>query len=120
MEPKKVRSILAKGEFFMDKEALRQKWKEAYQKAKAKRDADPKYQALKERMNEARRAKYRNFQDQKKKAKDDERKKKRTEKDAALMALMKPASQLEQEQSCQQHLSWLLSYLRCYLLHTSM
>jgi hypothetical protein len=56
-------------------------------------------------MNEARRAKYRNFQDQKKKAKDDERKKKRTEKDAALMALMKPASQLEQEQSCQQHLS---------------
>ena len=85
----------------MDKEELRKKRKEAYQKAKAKRDADPKYQALKERMNEARRAKYRAFQEQKKKAKEDERKRKRAEKDAALMALMKLASQLEQKQSCQ-------------------
>ncbi len=81
----------------MDKEALRQKRKEAYQKAKAKRDADPKYQTLKELMNETRRAKYSAFQNQKKKAKEDERKKKRAEKDAALMALLKPASQLAVE-----------------------
>ncbi len=78
----------------MDKEELRQKRKDAYQKAKAKRDADPKYQALKEKVKEARKAKYRAFQDQRKTAKEEDRKKRRAEKDAALMALLKPASQI--------------------------
>jgi hypothetical protein len=51
------------------KEELRQKRKEAYQKGKAKRDADPLYQALKEKVKQDRKDKYRAFQDQQKQAK---------------------------------------------------
>ena len=79
-----------------DKEELRQKRKETYQKAKAKRDADPRYQALKEKANLDRKDKYRAFQDQQKKAKLEAKQKKRAEKDAVLMALLKPASELEE------------------------
>lgn len=76
------------------KEELRQKRKEAYQKAKAKRDADPRYQALKEKVKQDRKDKYRAFQDQQKQAKLEAKQRKRAEKDAALMALMMPASEL--------------------------
>lgn len=77
------------------KEELRQKRKEAYQKAKAKRDADPKYQAMKEQAKQARKDQYRAFRDRRKKAAQDEKEKIRAEQDAALMALMRPASELE-------------------------
>jgi hypothetical protein len=79
----------------LSKEELRQKRKEAYQKAKAKRDADPRYQALKEKVKQDRKEKYREFQDQQKKEKLEVKQKKRAEKDAALMALVMPASKLE-------------------------
>lgn len=80
----------------MDKEQLRQKRKEAYQNAKAKRDADPRYQALKEKVKQERKAKYRAFQDGQKRTKLEAKQKKRAEKDAALMALMMPASELKE------------------------
>lgn len=79
----------------LSKEEIRQKRKEAYQKAKAKRDADPCYQALKEKVKQDRKAKYRAFQDRQKRAKLEAKQKKRAEKDAALMALFIPASELE-------------------------
>jgi hypothetical protein len=79
----------------LSKEEIRQKRKDAYQKAKAKRDADPRYQALKEKVKQDRKAKYRAFQDQQKRAKLEAKQKKRAEKDAALMALFIPASELE-------------------------
>jgi type III secretory pathway component EscR len=79
----------------MTKEELRQKRKEAYQQAKAKRDADPRYQQLLEKVKEKRKAKYRAFKDQQKKEKIEAKQKRIAEKDAALMALVKPASELE-------------------------
>jgi hypothetical protein len=81
----------------MTKEEIRQKRKEAYQQAKAKRDADPRYQALKEKVKEERKAKYRVFKDQQKKEKLAAKQKRIAEKDAALMALIMPASSLECE-----------------------
>ncbi len=80
-----------------NKEQPRQKRKEAYQKAKAKRDADPRCQAMKEKVNQERRAKYRAMKDQQKREKLEEKQKKRAEKDAALMALIMPASRLENQ-----------------------
>lgn len=77
------------------KDELRQKRKEAYQKAKAKRDADPRYQLMKEKVKEQRKAKYRAFKDQQKKEKLEAKQKRIAEKDAALMALVMPASKLE-------------------------
>jgi redox-sensitive bicupin YhaK (pirin superfamily) len=77
------------------KEELRQKRKEAYQRAKAKRDADPRYQALKEKIKQDRKNKYRVFKGQQKQAKLEAELKKRAEKDAALMSLLMPASELE-------------------------
>lgn len=79
------------------KEELRQKRKEAYQMAKAKRDADPRYQALKNKISQERKAKYRAFQDQKKKAKAEAKERKQTEKDAALKSMVMPASDLEEK-----------------------
>lgn len=79
----------------MDKDELRQRRKEAYQQAKAKRDADPRYQALKEKANADRRAQYRTFKEQQKKAKREEKEKRIAEKDAVLMALVMKASDLE-------------------------
>lgn len=79
----------------LDKEQIRQKRKEAYKKAKAQRDADPKYQAMKEEAKQARRAKYRAIKDQEKIKKLEEKKKKIAEKDAALRAFLMPASELE-------------------------
>ncbi len=87
--------MIGVGKVIVDKEELRQKRKDSYQKAKAKRDADPCYQALKEKAKLDRKAKYRAFQDQRKKAKTEAKQKKRAEKDADLMALMMPASKLE-------------------------
>lgn len=79
----------------MTKEELRQKRKEAYQKAKAKRDADPRYQLLKEKVKQEQKAKYRAFKDQQKKEKLEAKQKRIAEKDAVLMALVMPASELE-------------------------
>ena len=79
----------------LSKEELRQKRKEAYQKAKAKRDADPKYQALKEQVKAKRKAKYQAFKVEQKSKKQETKDKKQAQKDAALMVLMFPASQLE-------------------------
>jgi hypothetical protein len=79
----------------MTKEELRQKRKEAYQQAKAKRNADPRYQALKQRIKAERKAKYRALKDQQKKEKLEAKQKRIAEKDAALMALVMPASNLE-------------------------
>jgi hypothetical protein len=81
----------------LSKEDLRQKRKEAYQKAKARRDADPRYQALKEKVKQERKDKYRAFQNQQKRTKLEAKQKVRAEKDAALMALVMPASKLEQQ-----------------------
>ncbi len=81
------------------KEASRlKKKKRAYQKAKAKRDTDPRFIALKEKLKEDRRAKYRAFKDSQKKAKLEAKKKRIAEKDAALMALVMKASDLEDRQ----------------------
>jgi hypothetical protein len=79
----------------LNKEELRLRRKKAYQEAKAKRDADPKYQALKEKLKQDRKAKYRAIKDQMKKEKLEARQKRIAEKDAALMALMFPASCLK-------------------------
>lgn len=82
----------------MDKEQLRQKRKEAYQQAKAKRDADPRYQALKEKIKQERRAKYQAMREKNKNEKRKAKLKKRAEKDAALLALLMPASELEMQE----------------------
>jgi hypothetical protein len=78
----------------LSKEETRQKRKEAYQKAKAKRDADPCYQALKEKIKQDRKDKYRAHRNKIKKAKEEEKQIKRAAKDEALKAFL-----------CQ-HLSW--------------
>lgn len=77
------------------KEELRQMRKVAYQKAKAKRDADPAYQALKEKQKLERKDKYQAFKAQQKEAKLSAKRQKQADKDAALMALMIPASSLK-------------------------
>lgn len=79
----------------MDKDELHQRRKEAYQQAKAKRDADPRYQALKEKANADRRKQYRAFKDQQKKVKREAREKRIAEKDAVLMELIMKASELK-------------------------
>jgi type II secretory pathway component HofQ len=64
----------------MDKDELKKRRKEAYQKAKAKRDADPRYQALKEEQKRRRKQQYRDLKErekQKKIAEKLEREKKR-------------------------------------------
>lgn len=83
----------------ISKEELRQKRKEAYQKAKEKRDADPHYQALREKAKTARREAYRAFKEQQKNIKLEEKRKRVAEKDLALMALLFKASDLEQQDS---------------------
>ena len=81
----------------MDKEQLRKWRQEAYQKAKARREADPRYQELKERAKEQRRAQYRAYKDAKMQKKLEAKRKKIAEKDAALMLLIKRASELEKQ-----------------------
>ena len=76
------------------KEALRLKRKETYQKAKAKRDADPRFIALKEKLKQDRKAKYRAFKDAQKQANHETKQKKVAEKDAALMTLVMKGSGL--------------------------
>ena len=78
----------------MTKEELKKRRKEVYQKAKARRDADPEYIALKEKQKESRQAQYQAIKAKRKQAKEEEQLKARAEKDAALMALLKPASEL--------------------------
>lgn len=80
-----------------DKEQIRQKRKEAYQKAKAERDADPSYQALKEEAKQARKAKYRALKNQEKMKKLEEKKQRIAKKDAALMEFFISASELEKK-----------------------
>ncbi|MCA9508572.1 MAG: hypothetical protein KC505_09140 [Myxococcales bacterium] len=94
--PKKIQDNFVA---MLTKEELRQKRKEAYQKAKAKRDADPQFQALKEKMKEARKEKYRAHRDKIKKAKEEEKQKKRAEKDASLMVFFKSDSELEKKKT---------------------
>lgn len=79
----------------MDKEQLRQKRKEAYQKAKARRDADPQYQALKEKMKQARKSRYSAFKKRQKEIKALDKQKRIEEKDNLLKQMLIPASQLE-------------------------
>lgn len=82
----------------LTKEQIREKRKALYQQAKAKRDADPHYQALKENAKLERRKKYREYADQQKQEKLDEKLKKRAQKDALLMEMIKPASSLDDTQ----------------------
>lgn len=77
------------------KEALQKMRKEAYQKAKAKRDADPAYQALKEKQKLERKTKYQAFKAEQKEAKLAAKRKKQEEKDAALMETVTMASTLK-------------------------
>ena len=77
------------------KEEIRQKRKEAYQKAKAKRDADPRYQALKEKVKQDRKDKYLAHRNKIKKAKEEEKQCRRAAKDEALKAFFVTASELE-------------------------
>lgn len=79
------------------KEEIRQKRKEAYQKAKAKRDADPRYQALKEKIKQDRKAKYQAYRNKIRKEKEAEEQKRRASKDEALKAFFVLASELENE-----------------------
>jgi hypothetical protein len=75
----------------MNKEELRQKRKIAYQEAKTRRKADPRYRALKEKLKQERKAKYQAYRQEQK----DLKVKKREEKDAELMAQLKTASSRE-------------------------
>lgn len=87
----------------MDKEALQKKRRQAYLAAKAKRDADPRYQQLKEDAKQKRKAQYQAIRTQIKDAKRAERDKRIAEKDAALMALVFPASMLEMNNEDDDH-----------------
>lgn len=77
------------------RKAIRLKRKEAYRAAKAKRDEDPKYIAFKEKLKAQKKAHQKAIKERNKKAKEEARKKVRQEKDVALMALLRPASELE-------------------------
>ncbi len=78
-----------------NKEFLRDIKKEAYQKAKAKRDADPRYQEFKERAKEQRKVQYRAIKERQKQEKLEAKQKRIAEKDASLMAFVMPGSSLE-------------------------
>lgn len=78
----------------MTKEEQQKKRKEAYKRAKAKRDADPRYQALKEKIKQERKAKYQTIKEQMKQEKLLAKQKRIAEKDAALMTFVMPASNL--------------------------
>lgn len=80
----------------MNQEELKKRRKLAYREAKARRDADPAYQAMKEKAKIDRKAHYRSIKDAIKSEKQLEKKMRQAEKDAALMALIKPASSLEE------------------------
>lgn len=79
----------------ISKEEQRKRRKDAYREAKAKRDADPRYQAMKEKAKEQRRATYQALRDEQRCKKLEEKRARIAEKDAALMLLMKPATELE-------------------------
>lgn len=79
------------------KEEIRQKRKEAYQKAKVKRDADPRYQALKEKVKQDRKAKYQAFKKRKKMTNEEEKSKARAARDEALKAFFVTADELEKK-----------------------
>ena len=81
----------------LTKEELRQKRKDAYRAAKEKRDADPKFIAFKEKIKAQKKAYQKSVKDRNKKTKEEARKKARQERDAALMALLRPASELEKK-----------------------
>lgn len=68
----------------MDKEAQKAKRKEAYQKAKEKRDRDPEYLALKEKANAARKAQYQEYKNKLKAEKLQEKKLRQAERDEEL------------------------------------
>lgn len=80
------------------KEELRRRRKDAYQKAKALRDSDPHYQALKEQQKQERRAAYRALKEQRDHEKLRAKRERIAEKDKALMALMITATELEKQQ----------------------
>lgn len=78
-----------------NKEELKKMRKEAYQKAKAKRDADPAYQALKEKQKLEIKARYQAFKAQQKGARLLAKKQKQAEKDGVLMEMITTVSKLE-------------------------
>ncbi len=69
----------------MDKEQIKALRKAAYQKAKAARDNDPEYQAMKAKANEERRARYKAHKEKLKSAKEADRLERQRKKDEALM-----------------------------------
>lgn len=79
------------------KEELRLRRKEAYKQAKAARDADPAFLALKEKAKQERKAKYRAFRDEQRAIKRAEKEKRIAEKDAALMVFFISAADLEKK-----------------------
>jgi|HubBroStandDraft_6_1064221.scaffolds.fasta_scaffold1040291_1 hypothetical protein len=68
----------------MNKEELKAKRKEAYQKAKEKRDLDPKYIALKEKARQERKAQYQEYKNKLKQEKEAERQKQKDLRDEEI------------------------------------
>lgn len=81
------------------KEEMRQRRREAYQKAKAERDADPHYQALKQKAKDERKKKYQDFKNQHNAVKRAAKEKRIAEKDAALMELVRFASEWSEKKN---------------------
>lgn len=81
----------------MDKESLRKARKEAYQKAKAMRDADPKYQAIKEKAKADRRAQYKEFKEQQKQKKILDKQKRSAERDKELLVMVMKGKEWEEK-----------------------
>lgn len=69
----------------MDKEHIKAVRKAAYQKAKAARDNDPEYQAMKAKAKEERQSRYKAHKEKLKNAKEAQRLERQREKDEALM-----------------------------------
>lgn len=79
----------------MNKEEISKKRKEAYEKAKRKRDADPRYQEMKEKFKQKRRDEYRAAKEKQKNKKLEEKRAKIREKDAVLLEIITNASVIE-------------------------
>jgi hypothetical protein len=79
----------------INKDECKQKRKEAYQKAKAKREADPKYIEAKAKYKQLKKAKYKAIKEKIKNSKIDQKAYNQEQRDKELMALVKRASDLE-------------------------
>lgn len=83
----------------MDKDELKKRRREAYQKAKARRDADPRYQELKEKIKQQRKAHYRALKDKRKQAKEAEKQQQQAQKEETLKQFFITAKELEETQT---------------------